>query len=220
MLSGESLVGNVLFSDGFIDLHSVEGVPGEQQRLTTRWTLGFTFKLLPWLPQALFTGVSEYTIDSDAQVLTQRDYWDTLSLGRNGAYSPEGALAGLGDLGEQLLPSFLRRTEEPPAAVNGRWALLRRAAEYRVYRDVKDGRVFAIPAPGVSSEDPASSLARALREHGLAPGAALLTRPSGRGEVTVVEAAAAAAADRAADDEVPGVVVERPHPWSGEPPPE
>ena len=36
---------------------------GDATRLRTRWTLGFAFKLLPWRPRALFSGVSEYTID-------------------------------------------------------------------------------------------------------------------------------------------------------------
>ncbi|CAE7556829.1 unnamed protein product, partial [Symbiodinium necroappetens] len=66
MLSGDSFVGNLLFSDGFIDLHAVEEVPGQPTRLRTRWTLGFVFKLLPWKPRALFSGVSEYEIDGQS----------------------------------------------------------------------------------------------------------------------------------------------------------
>eukprot|EP00434_Breviolum_minutum_P012223 symbB.v1.2.010779.t1/scaffold709.1/size267679/22 len=98
MLSGNSVIGNILFTDAFIDLHSVEEVPGDETRLRTRWTLGFAFKLLPWRPRAVFSGVSEYTIDPEnAKVLTQRDYWDVLSLEKGGSYVPEMPLTGLQD---------------------------------------------------------------------------------------------------------------------------
>ncbi|CAE8647547.1 unnamed protein product, partial [Polarella glacialis] len=167
MLSGESLVGNILFSDGYIDLHAVEEVPGDLTRLRTRWTLGFVFKLLPWKPQAIFTGISEYVIDaSTASVLSQRDYWDTLSLGQAGSYAPEAALAGLQDLVMQFLPASLqpaeaRQTEE--AEVAG-WSLLRRARAYRVYRG-SDGKVFAVAAPGFASG--LEGVERELKVHGL-----------------------------------------------------
>lgn len=216
MLSGDSFVGNILFSDGFIDLHAVEDVPGDDRRLRTRWTLGFTFKLAPWQPKALFSGISEYTIDSDAKVLSQRDYWDTLSLGSSGDYVPEAVLAGLRDLGEQLLPSILRSAEEPPAASAGDWILLRRAAEYRVYRRLQAGTVFAIGAPGAQKD--IDSVTRAVKSHGLSPGGQLRVSTSGRGDLLPAGSAAAAAAAPA--DVVPGVELLEPHPWDGDPPPD
>lgn len=170
MLSGNSLIGNILFSDAFIDLHSVEEVPGEATRLHTRWTLGFAFKLLPWKPRALFSGVSEYTIDErNAKVLTQRDYWDTLSLEKEGEYVPEVPLSGLKDLVSQLLPDPLKPLEaqEPRVAEDAGWALLRRANVYRVYRD-QSGDVFALAAPGYRGG--LAGIRQEMKLHGLTAG--------------------------------------------------
>jgi len=189
MLSGENFMGNFLFEDGFIDLHAVEDVPGNATRLRTRWTLGFTFKLLPWKPKALFTGVSEYVIHPEsALVLSQRDYWDTLSLEGGGSYTPEAPGAGLADLAAQLLPENLRPPEgqEPAAATATNWSLLRRAKAYRIYRD-NDGEVFALEAPGY--EGGLEGVEQELQLHGVGVGA--------RMEVSGVQA----------------IRVETPHPW-------
>jgi len=170
MLSGNSLIGNIIFSDGFIDLHGVEDIPGDPTRLRTRWTLGFVFKLLPWKPKALFSGVSEYVIDaSSAIVLSQRDYWDTLSLGEGGSYVPEAGVEGVLDLLAQLLPAPLKPAEgqEPEIASDANWSLLRRAKLYRVYRG-HDGLVFALQAPGMT--DGLDVVANELKRHGLTPG--------------------------------------------------
>mmetsp|Transcript_16061 Transcript_16061/g.38019 ORF Transcript_16061/g.38019 Transcript_16061/m.38019 type:complete len:309 (-) Transcript_16061:254-1180(-) len=169
MLSGESFVGNVLFSDGFIDLHGVEEVPGEPTKLRTRWTLGFVFQLLPWKPRAIFSGVSEYTIDAKtAKVLSQRDYWDNLSLQKGGRYVPEPPLSGLKDLVLQLLPSALKPAEarELTEAASARWDLLRRAAAYRVYR--KEGTAFAVAAPNYARG--LAGVRAELEAHGLKAG--------------------------------------------------
>eukprot|EP00439_Symbiodinium_sp_Y106_P057488 s856_g8.t1 len=170
MLSGDSFVGNLLFSDGFIDLHGVEEVPGQPTRLRTRWTLGFVFKLLPWKPRALFSGVSEYEIDAQsAKVLRQRDYWDTLSLQQGGEYVPEPPLSGLKDLVSQLLPSALKPAEarEPAVAEEAGWELLRRAAAYRIYRS-SDGSTFAIPAPSFTAG--LAGVKAEMEAHGLKAG--------------------------------------------------
>ncbi|CAE7664863.1 unnamed protein product [Symbiodinium sp. CCMP2456] len=170
MLSGDSFVGNLLFSDGFIDLHGVEEVPGQPTRLRTRWTLGFVFKLLPWKPRALFSGVSEYEIDGQsAKVLRQRDYWDTLSLQKGGEYVPEPPLSGLKDLVSQLLPSALKPAEarEPAVAEDAGWELLRRAAAYRIYRS-SDGRTFAVPAPSFTAG--LAGVKAEMEAHGLKAG--------------------------------------------------
>ena len=52
-------------------MHAVEE-EGERD-LTTRWTLQFRFKLLPWQPVARFTGVSRYTLDAQCRVLAQEE---------------------------------------------------------------------------------------------------------------------------------------------------
>mmetsp|Transcript_53777 Transcript_53777/g.128134 ORF Transcript_53777/g.128134 Transcript_53777/m.128134 type:complete len:315 (+) Transcript_53777:90-1034(+) len=161
MLSGENLVGTFLFKDGFINLHSVEDIPGDEYALRTRWTLGFTFKLLPWQPEAVFTGVSEYTIDADAKVVSQRDYWDTLSLDRGGEYRPEEGLAGLVDLNAQLL---LPKTDGKPTG----WELLRRTYNYEVYRVSSTGKVFAVSAKKNQLDQRA--IASAIERHGLKAG--------------------------------------------------
>lgn len=46
----------------------------------TRWTLTVCFKALPWRPVPCFTGISEYTVDDQARVVRQVDYWDSINL--------------------------------------------------------------------------------------------------------------------------------------------
>ena len=58
MLAGGNAVGKALFTDCGLTMHSVIEGPTPRQ-LTTRWTLQFRFKLLPWAPLARFTGVSK-----------------------------------------------------------------------------------------------------------------------------------------------------------------
>lgn len=193
MLSGNSLIGNILFTDAFIDLHSVEEVPGEATQLRTRWTLGFAFKLLPWKPRAIFSGVSEYTIDPEnAKVLAQRDYWDTLSLEKGGSYVPEVPLSGLQDLVSQLLPAPLKPLEarEPSAAEKYGWSLLRRASAYRVYRE--SGQLFAVAAPAFGGG--LSGVQKEMKAHGLIAGEVIR-----KGNLQVIE-------------------VMEPHPWMSEQP--
>ena len=74
MLSGGSAVGKLLFDECGLVMHAV--TEEAERALTTRWTLQFRFKLLPWKPLAQFTGVSQYTLDADARVTRQQDYWD------------------------------------------------------------------------------------------------------------------------------------------------
>jgi hypothetical protein len=96
--------------------------------LTTRWTLQFRFRLLPWQPLAQFTGVSEYTLDKQARVLRQQDYWDSINL-RDGRYAPVSKLAGLADFVGQLKPG----SGDPPTSDKSLpFTLLRRAADYEV----------------------------------------------------------------------------------------
>jgi len=221
MLSGESLVGNVLFTNGYIDLHAVEDVPGDVRKLRTRWTLGFTFQLLPWKPEALFTGVSEYAIDESALVLSQRDYWDTINLSDGGKYFAEEPLSGVADLVAQLLP--LQGSTEYAAASAGDWSLLRRAETYRIYRSAEAGFVFAIPALSEwkrlqdSDADLLSNLEAALRHHKLTPDVALRVSTTGRGKVVL--ASGQADGMTVGSDVVPGLQLLPPHPWEGEPPP-
>lgn len=91
MLSGRTLLGKLLFSDAYIQLHSVTGGqvtidddPNVHiQDIVTRWTLGFTFSILPWKPSPRFTGISIYKVRADpdcVKIVSQTDYWDSINL--------------------------------------------------------------------------------------------------------------------------------------------
>ena len=78
MLAGSTLAGKILFRDCDLIMHRVtEPTP---TTLETRWTLQFRFQLLPWAPLAEFTGVSKYTLDENARVVRQDDFWDSVNL--------------------------------------------------------------------------------------------------------------------------------------------
>lgn len=97
MLAGRTLMGSLLFRDAGIALHSVTGGEVTEKadgsieigEITTRWTLRFTFKALPWTPTPRFSGISRYTVRAGGpkgvQVLKQADYWDTINLKEGGA---------------------------------------------------------------------------------------------------------------------------------------
>ena len=94
MLAGSTLAGKILFRDCDLIMHRVtEPTP---TTLETRWTLQFRFQLLPWAPLAEFTGVSKYTLDGDARVVRQDDFWDSVNLsdGEYAARPPGDAGAG------------------------------------------------------------------------------------------------------------------------------
>ena len=91
--SGKNPLGSALFSDCGLVMHVIESV--SERTLRTRWTLQFRFKLLPWRPLAQFSGVSEYTLDEQARVLRQDDYWDSIDLKKGGGYERAGGTAGI-----------------------------------------------------------------------------------------------------------------------------
>ncbi|KAG5182352.1 hypothetical protein JKP88DRAFT_269898 [Tribonema minus] len=128
MLGGRTLIGKVLFKDARINLHSVDE-PGPR-RLRTRWTLSMCFKLLPWQPTPVFTGVSEYTLDDEGYIVQQNDFWDSINL-KGGRYEAQGKLVGLADFAAQL-----KSDDEAKSATQGElpFELLRRAATYEVRR--------------------------------------------------------------------------------------
>jgi len=71
MLAGRTLMGKLLFDGAGINLHSVtggevrEGNNGqfEIEDIITRWTLKVTAKVLPWKPEAVFSGISVYKVE-------------------------------------------------------------------------------------------------------------------------------------------------------------
>jgi hypothetical protein len=131
MLSGESDFGRRLFADCGLVMHNVTSDSPESRSLCTRWTLQFRFKLLPWKPLAQFTGVSQYTIDDQARVLRQQDYWDSINLQPGGTYAPAGKISGLLDMLKQFMP---RSSAEAAGDKELPYQLLRRAAQYEVRR--------------------------------------------------------------------------------------
>jgi hypothetical protein len=101
MLAGRTLLGSLLFQDASIILHSVTGGQVLRQQpavessnnnedaakiadIVTRWTLRFTFKILPWRPTARFSGISVYSVVAGGakgvQIVQQLDYWDAINL--------------------------------------------------------------------------------------------------------------------------------------------
>ena len=70
MLAGRTLMGRILFDGAGINLHSVTGGEvvedsnGKEkiEDIITRWTLKVTAKVLPWKPEAVFSGVSVYKV--------------------------------------------------------------------------------------------------------------------------------------------------------------
>ncbi|CAM9156703.1 unnamed protein product [Sphacelaria rigidula] len=127
MLGGRSALGKILFKDASIVLHDIEE-PGPF-RLRTRWTLTVCFKALPWQPVPCFTGISDYTIDAQARVVKQDDYWDSVNLVA-GRYQPVSPLDGVKDFLGQVLP---KAAEQAPGGRGGSVGqLLRRAKDYEV----------------------------------------------------------------------------------------
>lgn len=131
MLAGTNPFGRLLFSDCGLTMHNVTEGPTPQQ-LETRWTLQFRFNLLPWAPVAQFTGVSKYTLDSEARVLRQQDFWDSVNLGPGGEYGARPKTAAFADLLQQLAPK--KAGAEAASDKELPYVLLRRTAEYEVRR--------------------------------------------------------------------------------------
>jgi len=125
MLAGRNLFGSLLFRDAGIALHSVSGGQVTQNsdgsiavgEITTRWTLRFTFKALPWQPTPRFSGISRYTVapggPKGVQVLKQADYWDSINLVPGGGdYEAVDKSVALGHFLDQIKPG----TWEAPSA--------------------------------------------------------------------------------------------------------
>eukprot|EP01082_Thalassiosira_pseudonana_P013230 g12309.t1 g12309 contig6:1667353-1668498(-) len=92
MLAGRTLMGKLLFDGAGINLHSVtggevsEGNNGQVQiaEIVTRWTLKVTAKVLPWKPEAVFSGISVYQVKPGGKegvlIAHQTDYWDSINI--------------------------------------------------------------------------------------------------------------------------------------------
>lgn len=116
-----------LFSPKFT-LHGVE-ISGEDE-LTTRWTMGMKFALLPWRPSVNFTGRSILTVNlSSGKFKRHVDVWD--SIENNAYFSTEGLL----DLLKQLLPNLETPNLETPT-----YEVLQRKKDF----EVREYEAFAV----------------------------------------------------------------------------
>lgn len=92
----------------------VQSGPNE---LTTRWTMKMYFKLLPWQPELVFTGLSIYGINpATGRFKSHKDVWD--SIQDNAYFSREGLLDLLSQvrLGRPLGPPQPGAARDPTAA--------------------------------------------------------------------------------------------------------
>ncbi|KAL7525743.1 hypothetical protein ACHAXR_001138 [Thalassiosira sp. AJA248-18] len=92
MLAGRTLMGKILFDGAGINLHSVTGGEiiekndgsVEIAEVITRWTLRVTAKVLPWKPEAVFSGISVYKLQPGGEegvtIVGQTDYWDSINI--------------------------------------------------------------------------------------------------------------------------------------------
>ena len=93
MLAGRTLLGKLLFDGASINLHSVTGGKITQENnygpvqvadVITRWTLRVTAKVLPWKPEAVFSGISVYKLQvggiEGVTIVGQTDYWDSINI--------------------------------------------------------------------------------------------------------------------------------------------
>eukprot|EP00977_Amphora_coffeiformis_P008559 scaffold1936_cov154-Amphora_coffeaeformis.AAC.9 len=139
MLSSKTLLGKVLFRDAGIVLHNIKGgevlEDGSISDVVTRWTLRFTFQILPWQPTARFSGISVYKVErggpKGVRILSQQDYWDSINLLEGGEYKAVDKSVGLSDFLDQLKPEQLAA---PTAGSELPYQLLRRGKGYEVRR--------------------------------------------------------------------------------------
>ncbi|KAJ1637500.1 hypothetical protein T492DRAFT_951569 [Pavlovales sp. CCMP2436] len=155
LLGGRNALGKFLFKDASIELHDVAECPDDPLRLTTRWTLQLCMKVLPWQPYARFTGVSQYTLNEQAQVLSQQDYWDSLNL-KDGSYATRSPLSALADFAAQL---FVNAGPELLP-----YLLLRRADSYDVRRYAKPPPQRVVAAGGTSGDVASTVIVATLTE--------------------------------------------------------
>lgn len=147
MLAGRTLMGNILFDDGGISLHSVtggdiiekDGVVIGISDIITRWTLRVTAKIIPWKPKAQFTGISVYKVSQSSssssslgvEIIGQEDYWDSINLNEDGSgtYTAVSKTKAIDDFLSQLKPSGYKAELLAPELP---YLLLRRGNGYQI----------------------------------------------------------------------------------------
>ncbi|KAL3791137.1 hypothetical protein HJC23_000557 [Cyclotella cryptica] len=150
MLAGRTLMGKMLFDGAGINLHSVtggevvEGINGQVEisDIVTRWTLRVTAKVLPWKPEAVFSGISVYTVQPGGKqgvsIVAQTDYWDSInikpmtsSLMPQEQYQKVPKSVAINDFLSQLKPEGFRAVAAAPELP---YLLLRRGNGYELRR--------------------------------------------------------------------------------------
>lgn len=142
MLASRTFLGNILFRDASISLHSVTGgnitteANGKEKidDIITRWTLRLSVPILPWKPTARFTGISVYKViptnsDIGVSIIGQIDYWDSVNIKpySNGEYMSMEKGIAINDFLDQLKPNgFQAQTAAPELP----YQLLRRGNGY------------------------------------------------------------------------------------------
>lgn len=147
MLAGRTMMGKILFDGAGINLHSVTGgavteTNGnvEIENIITRWTLRVTAKVIPWAPEAVFSGVSVYKLQPGGKegvtIVGQTDYWDSInikegtdSLAPLTQYQKVPITVAVQDFLGQLQPDGFRAVEAAPELP---YLLLRRGDGYEL----------------------------------------------------------------------------------------
>lgn len=149
MLAGRTLMGKLLFDGAGINLHSVTGgeVTDSNGRVQvddviTRWTLRVTAKVLPWKPEAVFSGISVYKLQPGGKegitIVGQTDYWDSINI-KEGMdpsipqtqYQKVSKSSAIQDFLGQLKPDGFRAAAAAPELP---YLLLRRGDGYELRR--------------------------------------------------------------------------------------
>lgn len=147
MLAGRTLMGKILFDGAGINLHSVTGGEVSEKNgsvqianVVTRWTLRVTAKILPWKPEAVFSGISVYDLQPGGKegvtIVGQTDYWDSINI-KEGTdqsieqkqYQQVPKSVAVQDFLGQLQPDGLRATAAAPELP---FVLLRRGDGYEL----------------------------------------------------------------------------------------
>ena len=140
MLASRTLLGKFLFEDAGIVLHSVTGgevspEDGSISNIITRWTLRFTFKILPWKPTARFSGISVYEVSvggSEGVLVDQQtDFWDSINIKDGGKYEKVEKGIAIKDFVDQLKPENANAVAAGPEVP---YQLLRKGKDYELRR--------------------------------------------------------------------------------------
>mmetsp|Transcript_11918 Transcript_11918/g.22052 ORF Transcript_11918/g.22052 Transcript_11918/m.22052 type:complete len:433 (-) Transcript_11918:55-1353(-) len=147
MLAGRTLMGKILFDGAGINLHSVTGGAVSETNgnieiaeIVTRWTLRVTAKILPWKPEAVFSGISVYKLQSGGKegvtIVGQTDYWDSINIKEGmdssipqAQYQKVSASVAIQDFLGQLKPDGFRAVAAAPELP---FELLRRGDGYEL----------------------------------------------------------------------------------------